>query len=145
MEPGASRGTFAPAGPPVVGLRRARVRNRPVPVRTRAAPWGRQSCAPALSDRDPRPRVPCEAGWRRVLHALRDEAPPATAEKQMRDAVSRLRASLAPEPGKSGDITAVGDAGYRMMVPRGALHTGVFACEVAAAGRPRPPVPGAGR
>lgn len=68
-----------------------------------------------------------------LVDALWDEAPPATADKQIRNAVSRLRALLAPAPGETGDITAVGDAGYRMVVAEGALDTAAFEQDVAAA------------
>ncbi|WP_328911851.1 MULTISPECIES: AfsR/SARP family transcriptional regulator [unclassified Streptomyces] len=70
-----------------------------------------------------------------LVDALWDEAPPATADKQIRNAVSRLRAILGAGPGENGDLTAVGDAGYRMTVTEGALDAAEFDREVAAAER----------
>lgn len=68
-----------------------------------------------------------------LVNALWDDAPPATAEKQIRNAVSRLRSVLAAAPGETGDISAVGDAGYRMTVGEGALDAAEFDREVAEA------------
>lgn len=68
-----------------------------------------------------------------LVDSLWDETPPATAGKQIRNAVSRLRSALAAGPGETGDITAVGDAGYRMAVGEGALDATAFEREVAAA------------
>ncbi|MBD0736087.1 hypothetical protein BGM09_23500 [Streptomyces sp. CBMA29] len=68
-----------------------------------------------------------------LVDALWDETPPATAGKQIRNAVSRLRSALVAGPGETGDITAVGDAGYRMAVSEGALDSAEFDRQVAAA------------
>lgn len=74
-----------------------------------------------------------------LVDALWDEAPPATAEKQIRNAVSRLRSVLVAAPAQPANtaataaITAVGEAGYRMTVGEGALDTSEFEREVAAA------------
>lgn len=72
-----------------------------------------------------------------LVGALWDEAPPATAGKQIRNAVSRLRSVLAAAPGDSGDITAVGDAGYRMTVGEGALDAAEFERDVTRAAAAR--------
>lgn len=68
-----------------------------------------------------------------LVDALWDEDPPATAEKQIRNAVSRLRSILAPPHGQPALITAVGDAGYRLVVAQGALDAAEFEREVAEA------------
>lgn len=68
-----------------------------------------------------------------LVDALWDDDPPATAGKQIRNAVSRLRAILAPMRGGVADIAAVGDAGYRLMLSRGALDAAEFDREVAEA------------
>ncbi|WP_433894036.1 AfsR/SARP family transcriptional regulator [Streptomyces sp. CA-111067] len=68
-----------------------------------------------------------------LVDALWDEAPPATAEKQIRNAVSRLRAVFEAGPAQAGHITVEGAAGYRIEVPEQALDAAVFERETAEA------------
>jgi len=67
----------------------------------------------------------------RLVDALWDARPPATAAKQARNTVSRLRKLLAP--GEPAVRIATAGTGYRLCVPAGALDASLFEAQVRAA------------